>query len=91
MIGANMTFLWQMPGGIDAKSPCASGPASLSQAQSELGSNCVGEVTASMHKHADMGVSTPVPAFFVFGSIFRPLVSAQTERSGGACFPQNCR
>ena len=67
MIGANMTFLWQMPGGIDAKSPCASGPASLFQAQSELGSDCVGGVTASMHNHADMGVSTPVPAFFVFG------------------------
>ena len=67
MIGANMTYLWQMPCGIDAKSLCASGPASLSQAQSELGCYRVGEVTASMHKHADMGVSTPVPAFFVFG------------------------
>ena len=67
MIGANMTYLWQMPGGVDAKSPCASGPASLSQAQFELGCDCVGGVTASMHKRADMGVSTPVPAFFVFG------------------------
>ena len=67
MIGANMTYLWQMPRGIDAKSACASGPASLSQAQSELGCDRVGGVTASMHKHADMGVSTPVPAFFVFG------------------------
>ena len=67
MIGANMTYLWQMPGGIDAKSSCASGPASLFQAQSELGCDRVGEVTASMHKHADMGVSTPVPAFFVLG------------------------
>ena len=67
MIGANMTYLWQMPRGNDAKSPYASGLASLFQAQSELGFDCVGEVTASMHKHADMGVSTPVPAFFVFG------------------------
>ena len=35
MIEANMTYLWQMPGGIDAKGLVVSGPGSPLQAQFE--------------------------------------------------------
>ena len=74
MIEANMTFLWLMQGGIDAKDLGASRPVSLSQAQSELGCDCVGKATVSMHKYADMGISTPMPAFSFTGNTSQPQI-----------------
>ncbi len=48
-------------------------------------------VPSTNNIHADMGASMPVSAFFVSGKHIRPLASAQSERSGSMCFPQNCQ
>ena len=58
MIEANTTYLWQTPYSVDAKSFCASAPASLSRTQSGFSFN---------HRCADRGISVPVSAFFVPG------------------------
>ena len=55
MFEADTTYLWQTRHSIDAKTLCASSPASFFQAQSEFSFN---------HHHPDMGISVPVPFFF---------------------------
>lgn len=58
MFEADTTYLWQTRHSIDAKTFCASSPASFSQTQFGLSFN---------DHHADRGISVPVSAFFTPG------------------------
>ena len=67
MIEANTSYLWQTSSCVNAKVLCASVPASLSRTQSEFDLAWTDKMRSSKHNHADIGVTAPLSAFFVYG------------------------